>query len=467
MCLTCRDRGPERVTGLPATMSDPAVPAPRRMRTWSIELARDERAKAVIQWTFLILVYRQVIAAPIRAFVPFAWYIPDLGVGVGFAAIIYLGLRNRVVPLVVATALTALFVLYALMLHPLGAVALAVRNVAYVMLAVFAGIGVRRGDRLLINGIAIGGAISILGVYYDHFFEVPWSDAVFSGVLQTAEVSRQWWGGGGIRRLSGFGISSTDTAVLIAVGALAMCGITQSRIRIVSALYAAAAVHTLILTTQKATAGWLFLVLLLAYIAPLLRFRMSGFQSANLLRMLGIAGLIGCILVPPIFFGMRLGVEFKVEADSLDERMAEVWPAVIPMLWSFPETLIGYGLGGVGQTATNESLATVDNMFLYMALNLGVPLTLVIFGMSAWAFLKTSIRDAVDFSALTIASILVLNGITANIWGAGGIGSIYLGFAIGCLMRPTRRSSAEAEPAAETDASPRRRRRRRSSSNAT
>jgi hypothetical protein len=438
-------------------------PALRAMRQWSTELARDERAKKIIQWALLVLIFRQAIAAPIRAYAPVVWYLPDIGVGIGFAAMVYLGLRNRVVAFLALTGLILALIVYSLMLNPVGAVALSARNFAYVVLAVLAGIGVRRGDQTMTVGIAVAGGIAILGIYYDYLFEVPWAGAVFSGVLQTGDVAREWFGGG-VRRLSGLGIASTDTAVIIAVGALACCALTESRIRVVSAIYAAAAVHTLLLTTQKATAGWLFVVLAVAYVAPLLRFRASGFQSAPVLRWLGIAGLLGAILVPPLFLNIRFGEMMSVEAETLDMRTALIWPAVIPMLWSIPQAIIGYGMGGVGQTATIEALHTVDNMFLYTALTLGLPLTLAIFALGVRAFQKASVRDATDFSALAMATIVVLNGITANVLATGGVAGIYLGFAIGCLLRPTRRSRSETAPDPVPDAEPsgRRRRRRRS-----
>jgi hypothetical protein len=444
-------------------MTGKSPSTPRGARAWAIDVARDERARAVVQWALLVLIWRQAIAAPIRAFLPFAWYLPDLGVGIGFAALTYLGLKNRVVPYLIMVGVLLLLVLYSLMLNPPGAVALSARNFAYVILAVLAGMGVRRGDRRMIIGIVSAGAVAIFGVYYDHFFKVPWSGAIFAGVLQSGDVAREWYGGGGIRRLSGFGISSTDTSVIIAVGALAMCGLTQSRLRVTSALFAAAAIHTLLLTTQKATAGWLIIVLFLAYIVPLLRFRTSGFQAAPVLKIMGIAGLIGCMLVPPLLLGARLGADYSLKAETFDMRTAEVWPRAMPMLGSFPQILSGYGLGGVGQTASIEAISMVDNMFLYTALTLGLPLTLALFAIGARGFFKVSVRDETDFTALTLATIMTLNGITANVLAAGGVGGIYLGFAIGCLLRPTR---ANRSGPADT-AAPRRRRRSRPTSTAT
>lgn len=436
-------------------------------RSWAVTVARDDRDRRIVLWILLILLFRQTLAGPIRAYVPFLWYIPDFAMLVGFGVLIYQAARDKVVPLLVFCGLLSLVFIYSTMSNSLVAVSLQARQAGYLILAALAGIGIRRGNTTVTKAIAISGGIAILGVYYDYIFGVPWANAIFDGLLQTKEVAREWWGAAGMRRLSGFGLSSTDTSVIIAVGALSFCALTRSQLRLTSAVYAAAAVHTLLLTTQKATAGWLVIVLVLAYAVPIAFPRRDGFSSAPLLRMLGLAGLAGCILIPAIFFGVRLGQDLDIHAPTLDQRMADVWPTVIPKLWAFPQLIAGYGLGGVGHTATIPGLETVDNMFLYTALSVGMPLTLAIFGAFAYGLWKAPMRDAMDFAALAIASLVILNGITANILAAGGVGSMYLGLAAGILLRPTRRSAPSGptgEAPSSTPSGSGRRRRRRSSS---
>ena len=441
----------------PAGTDQSTSPSRRRaVRSWSIEVARDERSRSIVLGILLVLLFRQTIAAPIRAYVPFFWYIPDVFMLGAFLILIYVGAKERVLAMLIFTGFVLILVGYAMVANPIVDVVLQARQVGYVILAAFAGMGIRRGNQFIAKAIVVAGGLAILGVYYDYLIGVPWANAVFEGALQTKEVSREWWGNGGERRLSGFGLASTDTAVVIAVGALTMCAVTQSRIRIASALFAAAAVHTLLLTTQKATAAWLVIVLLVAYAVPLLMPRRNSFGSAPFLRILAVGGLCACILVPMIFFGARLGQDFSVNAPTLDQRTSEVWPAAIPMLGQFPQLLLGYGLGAVGQTATIPSLALVDNMFLFIALMVGAPLTLLIFAVSAYGLWKAPMRDPLDFSALAMAALLILNGITANMVGTGGVGSMFLGMAIGILLRPTRRRSS-SNTERSTERSPERR----------
>jgi len=328
-------------------------------------------------------------------------------------------------------------------------VAFSVRGLGYIFLAFFAGIGLRRDDKRLPVALAGAAALAIIGVYYDYLFTVPWANTLFVGALKTSDTALQWWSSGGVRRLSGFGIASTDTAAQIAAGTMVYFGMTGNRLRLSSIIFCAASIHALILTTQKATAGWLVIITIAAYAAPLLAFRMRGFQASALLKVLGATGLLGCILVPPTLSGLGMGGVLGVNAPTLDQRTMEVWPQVLPMVLKFPEFILGYGLGAIGQTSTLSNLVIVDNMFLFTALNVGVPLALLLFAIAGIALIKTQVRDGADFSALAIVALLCLNGITANIVVAGATGSIFLGYAIGCLLRPTRRRTASASRSAE------------------
>ncbi|WP_132909514.1 hypothetical protein [Sphingomonas sp. BK235] len=403
-------------------------------------MARDERARAIVVAIFLSLVFRNTMAAPIRAYAAPLWYVPDLFVLIGFGALTYVGARERVIPWLVFTGLFVLLIVYGVVNNPPLDVLMQGRQVAYVVLAAFAGIGVRHGNQLLARAIVVAAAVAIIGIYWDNFFKVPWSGAAFEGALRTAGVARDW-SANGVRRLSGFGLASGDTSILISAGAIAMCGLTRNRLTIVSAIFAALAVHTVLLTTQKATAGWLMITLFAAFVTPLINFKREGFASAKFLRVLGMSGLIGCILVPILFSGVRFSELLSVQAPTLDQRMNDVWPVAMSYLLRFPQALLGYGLGAIGEVARVDDLVMIDNMFLFTALLVGIPLALLLFGFTLYAFWTAAIRDAVDYTALALATLLVLNGITANIIASGGVGSMFLGMSFGLLLRPTRRSA--------------------------
>ncbi|MBB3694671.1 hypothetical protein [Sphingomonas sp. BK580] len=423
-------------------------------RGWSAGVASGERVRPVVAWVTIVLIYRQTFAAPIRAFLPFLWYVPDVLMAGALLAIAGAGLRDKVVPVLVSVGALALLVAYSLLSNSGYAVALAVRGLGYMLLAFFAGLGLRRGDRLLPVALVAAAGISIAGVYYDALFSVPWAGLTFEGVGGTAEAARQW-SADGSRRLSGLGIASTDTSVIIAAGTLVLLGLTQNRLRAPSTLFCAAALHALLLTTQKATAGWLITTVLVGYVSPLVAFRRAGFHAAALLRPLGVLGLGASMLVPPVFAGFDFSAALRVNAATLDQRMVEVWPRVLPHLFDVPQLLLGFGLGGIGPTGARPDLVMIDNMFLYTALTLGLPAALALFALAARALLATPLRDGTDFAALALVTLLALNGITANIVVAGAVGSIFLGYAVGALLRSLRRTRSRrhfgaAAPAAAT-----------------
>jgi hypothetical protein len=440
----------------------PSAPSPRphdaavraaasaSFRGWSTGVARGERVRLAVGWATIILLYRQTFAAPIRAFVPILWYVPDVVMAAALGAIAVAGLRAKVIPVLVSVVALAVLVLYAALNNPGFAVALAVRGLGYMLLAFFAGLGVRRGDRLLPLALVVAAGCAILGVFYDALYTVPWADAAFEGFGGTGEAAREW-SQNGARRLSGLGIASTDTSVIIAAGALTAFGLARNRVRPANLVFAAAAVAALLLTTQKATAGWLIVTAAVAYGAPLLVLRDGGFAAARWLRWLGVAGLVAGILVPPVLAGASVSGALHVDAATIDQRLNEVWPRVLPHLFELPQVLLGYGLGGVGPLAGRPELALIDNMFLFTALSVGLPTALALFLVAGRALLLAPARDPVDFAALAIVALLALNGITANIVVAGAVASIYLGYGIGCLLRPTRRARAAPSGASAAD----------------
>jgi hypothetical protein len=417
------------------------------LRNWSVALARDERNRNVAMWIFLILLARTTLAAPIRAFIPFFWYIPDLFMLIAFGFLLNNGLRYSVMKTVLFVTALVTLMLYALLNSAFVDVVLQTRQIGYVILACLVGMGTRSSSQTLPRAIILLGITAMIGVYWDYLFKVPWAGAVFSGALQAREVSREWWGAGGMRRLSGFGLSSTDTSAIIAVGCLTACAFLRSKL--LGILMCAAAIHTLLLTTQKATAGWLIVLVAVYYLPALMSGRANAARKGPvlILKGLAIAGLVGCLMVPIISYGLRLGQIMDVDAPTLDQRTAEVWPTIIPYLLSFPEFLLGYGMGAIGFTASNPDLRLCDNMFLYIAMSFGVPIALAVFIAGGVALWRAPARFERDSYALAVAALLILNGITANVLGSGGVNGIYLGFAIGLLLRPRPRGERRSAPA--------------------
>ena len=77
--------------------------APRAsFRGWSTDVARGELVRTIVAWMAIILIYRQTLAAPIRAFVPILWYVPDVLMALTLVTIAGAGMRNKVIPVLVS-----------------------------------------------------------------------------------------------------------------------------------------------------------------------------------------------------------------------------------------------------------------------------------------------------------------------------------------------------------------------------
>lgn len=401
------------------------------------EFAREQRAKSLLLTVFLILVGRQVVAAPIRAYAPVLWYIPDFISAAGVAAVVYLALRKMITPLVVFIALFIAMAGMSLISNPLESVALSMRQIIYFILAVLTGYVGTKGRSLACKVLVAFAVVAIIGVAYDDLIGAPWQGLLFEGVLDTRAVSREWWSSGGVRRIAGFGLSSGDTAVAIACGMILLAAATSARSRIAFWVLLGPSIWAILATTQKATCGAYLLVVLVMIGMRLVDPKHYLERTSVILRSIALAALVMTIVAPFLLYGRRLG-DLGLPVETLDMRTAEVWPTVIPYLFGSVRVLVGFGFGGAGQSAPAEELLILDNMFLFTTATVGVIIALAGFLLVMRAVARVQARDGDSLGGLGIICLLCINGITANIVAAGGLGSLYLGFAIGLVSKPVR-----------------------------
>lgn len=401
------------------------------------EFAKEQRAKSLLLTVFLILVGRQVMAAPIRAYAPFLWYIPDLLSAVGVAVVVYLSLRKMITPLVVFIAVFIALAGLSLISNPLESVALSMRQIVYFILAVLTGYIGTQGRSLARKVLVAFAIVAIIGVAYDDLIGVPWQGLLFEGALDTKAVSREWWSSGGVRRIAGFGLSSGDTSVAIACGMILLAAATSARWRIAFWVLLAPSIWAILATTQKATCGAYLLVVLVMIGMRLIDAKHYFERTSVVLRALALAALVMTMIAPFLLYGQRLG-DLGLPVETLDMRTAEVWPTVIPYLFGSVRVLVGFGFGGAGHLAQSEELLVVDNMFLFTTATVGVVIATAGFLFVMRAVARVQARDGDSLGGLGIICLLCINGITANIVGAGGLGSLYLGFAIGLVSKPVR-----------------------------
>jgi len=402
------------------------------------QYVRHPYARNIIVLTFLILVLRQTMAAPLRAFAPFMWYVPDLLAAVAVLSCIYIGLYKKIVPMIVFFLFFGLFFMLSLLQNPLDSVALSTRQVAYLGIAVLAGYIGQQGRQFVVSALAGMAVIGIIGVAYDYFFVVPWRGMMFSGALATKAVAREWWSSGGQRRLAGFGLSSADTSVVIACGIIFLSAATAARARTFFYVLYAPAVWAMLATTQKATcAAFIFVTA----IALATRFSLggdrNGAKAGAIYKLIAVTAIIVSVLAPIALYKMNLG-SLAAKAPTLNQRLNEVWPTVIDKLVSSPAALWGYGFGSGADTATIPAFQLVDNIFLFSVVNFGLVVTLIIFYWACLSVVRLKIGDLEALGGMGVITLLAINGITANVVASGGLGSLLLGFAIGLVSRPVR-----------------------------
>jgi hypothetical protein len=118
---------------------EPEVKDSRPVRLAVSGIVRDSRAKLLLVATVLVLLFRQSIAAPIRAYVPSAWYLPDLLLGVGLLAFVYLAAKSRIQVLLWASLAFGVLIGLSLLTNPPVSVAVSARQVLYLFMAVLCG----------------------------------------------------------------------------------------------------------------------------------------------------------------------------------------------------------------------------------------------------------------------------------------------------------------------------------------
>lgn len=456
---------------------------------------------------FLALAARQVLAAPLRAWLPGGWYLADAlaALALGLAALAALR-DGRGSVLVLALGLAAWSALSLAALAPL--------SVLYGGRLVMAGllgwaVASRRGPGGTVpaeRALTWLGILAAAGVLADHVLPLPWQALQFEGAFATRAISGAWWGPEATRRLAGFGIFSTDTALMIAPACLLAArsgwrggsrqggGRRGGRWRarrtvpgawarapstspstsppgvpstfpstVPSGLSAAVRPPAPPGTGRGGTRPAALAVLLLSAWALVL----TG-QKATLAWMLlcwpvaalapGLAvplalGALGAvILAPPLLAGSAPGALAQALAGlatpSLDSRTLMVWPEILARVTSLPGALAGAGLGGAAEPAkyTDPLLALPpDNLALCLAAMAGLPALGLAAVLVARRLLSAGLLPvAAQGPGPVLLAFLLLNGITANIV-TGMSGALMLGYALGALA-PPRGTGPDALP---------------------
>lgn len=384
-----------------------------------------------------LLLGRECFAAPLRVYLPYTWYIPDIVLSL-FVCFFFLkeAMRSPLIPSFLGLIIIVWIMISSFFLEPLS-ILFALRPFLALMLGIAAA---KEGllDNPKMRLILAVFLCAIVGsLLYDQHIGFGWENGVFDSVLGQKAVSRLWWSDQGIRRLSGFAMASTDAAFIIATLLLLFIP-NMIRFRLFVGLpFLLLCVYALWLTNQKATMSITFFLCALTGLSLFVRSKDAKKILVTMLKALALTGLIVCIAAPFVFLNVDIGSFFGQDAPSLKERTVSVWPMAISRLFSFPTLFTGSGFGSVGDSAsfTDAALAIPpDNMFLFLSIHAGLFVSFA----CAIAVFRTIMRaDAgkeKSLSCLSIAALFLFNGITANIL-AGVVSSFYMGYALIYLLR--------------------------------
>lgn len=255
--------------------------------------------------------------------------------------------------------------------------------------------------------------LSLVGVFVNYFFDMPWLGATFQSALGESSISREWTTAG-IRRLSGFSRASYDAAAICSVGAAVF--LVDSKFgRILRLTLYSASLLAVGLTTSKGP--------LLAMLAVLIWF---GFRSiAGLREMSPAVFFISALsfLVPPALYIYHVRFDNSVYLlSSFVDRVNWMWPTAFMNMQHWVEFIVGRGIGGIGFAqyfGESVSYNAADNFGVYIFVSFGL-VGVVLFFFMLLRFARTVWREAYcSHHVMALRSLLVFwlfCGVVSNMY---------------------------------------------------
>lgn len=217
---------------------------------------------------------------------------------------------------------------------------------------------------------AIAYAITAAAVIANAFIEMPWAGTSFSSATGDVNVSREWTSGG-VKRVAGFGRSSTETAALLAL----LCAPMLSSSRVSTLKKAFLYFLTLGLIALTTTKGALIAWALIGLALPLLK---KSDKSNALYVVCALISAFGIILPATIYaYELRAGIsgDFWWLLSSFADRINRMWPGALENTHHFGSLIFGRGLGGIGfpqMFGEGNRFNSADSVMLYLYANFGI-----------------------------------------------------------------------------------------------
>jgi hypothetical protein len=280
-------------------------------------------------------------------------------------------------------------------------------------------------------------AIAAGGVFLDFLFTLPWS-GTYGDVLGYKILISRRWNAFSIDRCAGFARASFDAASQLLLFGI-LLAVSPGRRQVRALVWLCAGVGIALTTSKGALGAWLLLTLHFIGGGLLRRPRCwtrlwEGVQAGILLGMIALPLSVLWFHYDPALSGRTMNFLFL----SFTERLAWMWPDS----WRLLDLGGGYhwwtgrGWGGLGAAQSYFEPALYragDNMFLYVAVLLGLPaafLGIAAFSLNLWRKLRHGAPDWLLPLVLAITSY----GVVMNVFEEPLL-SCALGLALTCHVK--------------------------------
>jgi len=275
--------------------------------------------------------------------------------------------------------------------------------------------------------------VTAVGVFLNPLIHYPWNGQSLDLLSKKIEISRQWTTFG-IERYAGFARASFSAASqLLLFGVMLVVLLKRSVTKLLVWFVAGVGIG---LTTSKGPLGAWLLVSMYFLGGSLLRWPRYwirlwlGALTLILLLMILIPLSTLWITYDPTLHGFASKLLFA----SFGDRLNWMWPDSLHLLdlggaWHW---WVGRGLGGIGaaqQYFEPTRFLAGDNLFVYVTVLVGLPVSLFLFGALWWRIVRICLRRNVVAWRLPVLLALVAYAVVVN-EVEGSLLAFFLGLAL-------------------------------------
>jgi hypothetical protein len=412
------------------------------------------KTEQIIRYSVLLFLLSEIFGGPIRYYFPahgLAWavYVPKVEL---IAAALILLLRSEISTIWFFAGL-AVFIVYCLIgLSDLPAAAQAPFALWTMVPLLFSMVAsshlFRHFDKFgfmfqVLYGCVIG------GVVLNFFHNVPWSGSGFALAGQHVVASRSWTSLG-FQRIGGFGRASFSAASQALVLTIFITHGLQRKL-IKAAIWLVTGIAVVVTTSKGVILA--YIVLVFYYLARFAAIRSGRMVTQiylfnfNMFMSLAFFAMIA-VPISSAFIRYQINVNSYIARLvflSSQQRLSVTWPNALSQLKTTAAVLFGNGLGGMGAAQQYFDLTDYnagDNLFVYLTVQYGCLISLIVLFLFFGKFLRVSQRNTArpgDLIFVGLSIFLIVYGFFLNELEEG-----ILSFAFGLCLSYARASHATA-----------------------